>query len=81
MPPFRYVLANPDARLSEDGKKRLIRGLVGTLGSDDNSGSGGGDNSGEGWAGARSYVTGPGARRTRCWSAGIIQLAPWCTPS
>ncbi len=32
MPPFVYLLAHPEARLSEDEKKRLIDGLVKTFG-------------------------------------------------
>lgn len=49
MPPLRYELVHPDARLSEAEKRRLIQGLSRTLGTDDNSGLGGGeDNSGPG---------------------------------
>jgi hypothetical protein len=34
MPPLRYVLAHPEARLSEEDRAALIRGLAATLGGD-----------------------------------------------
>jgi hypothetical protein len=40
MPPLRYTLVNPSARLSEDERRQLIRGLEATLG------GGEGDNGG-----------------------------------
>lgn len=54
MPPLRYELANPDARLSDEEQNRLIRGLTKTLGAEernadeDNSGPGGGDDDSSG---------------------------------
>lgn len=42
MPPLRYTIINPDARLSDAEKRQLIVGLRATLGGDgDNSGPGG----------------------------------------
>lgn len=48
MPPLRYELANPDARLSEDEKRRLMRGLEGTIGVDGGDGGEDENNSGPG---------------------------------
>lgn len=35
MPPFRYVINHPEARLDDSEREALIRGLVQTLGDDD----------------------------------------------
>ena len=48
MPPLRYELANPDARLSEGEKQRFIRGLTRSFGVEDGDGSDDDDNSGQG---------------------------------
>ena len=40
MPPLRYVIANPSARLTADEKRALIDGLTRMFGDGDNSGSG-----------------------------------------
>jgi hypothetical protein len=43
MPPLRYVLAHPSARLTEEEKQALTEGLTRMFGGGDSSGSGGGD--------------------------------------
>ena len=47
MPPLRYVLANPSARLTAEEKRALIDGLTRTFGGSDNSGPGDGDEDGD----------------------------------
>jgi hypothetical protein len=42
MPPLSFILAHPEARLSDEEVQQLIAGLEATIGSADNSGSGSG---------------------------------------
>jgi Haem-binding domain len=67
MPPLRYVLANPSARLSSEEKRDLIDGFTRTFGNGDNSGPGdvgNGDdenNSGPGGGDDEDDNSGPGS--------------------